>query len=82
MRLRANCLKEMVGANGFEPSTSWSRTRRASQAALRPDWISRPWMAAIGDQFITEIPIAAIKPNRRKLEASGGSFSQGLRSAG
>ena len=27
----------MVGANGFEPSTSWSRTRRASQAALRPD---------------------------------------------
>src|SRR5260370_4356036 len=29
-------LKELVGANGFEPSTSWSRTRRASQAALRP----------------------------------------------
>jgi hypothetical protein len=28
---------KMVGANGFEPSTSWSRTRRASQAALRPD---------------------------------------------
>jgi hypothetical protein len=37
MRLRANFLKEVVGANGFEPSTSWSRTRRASQAALRPD---------------------------------------------
>jgi hypothetical protein len=31
------CLKELVGAKGFEPSTSWSRTRRASQAALRPD---------------------------------------------
>src|SRR5215467_5077317 len=30
-------LKGLVGANGFEPSTSWSRTRRASQAALRPD---------------------------------------------
>jgi hypothetical protein len=30
-------LKEVVGAKGFEPSTSWSRTRRASQAALRPD---------------------------------------------
>ena len=30
----------MVGANGFEPSTSWSRTRRASQAALRPDSVS------------------------------------------
>src|SRR5271170_5407327 len=27
----------MAGAKGFEPSTSWSRTRRASQAALRPD---------------------------------------------
>jgi hypothetical protein len=31
------CLKKLVGAKGFEPSTSWSRTRRASQAALRPD---------------------------------------------
>ena len=30
-------LKRLVGAKGFEPSTSWSRTRRASQAALRPD---------------------------------------------
>jgi integrase len=30
---------KVVGAKGFEPSTSWSRTRRASQAALRPDWI-------------------------------------------
>ena len=30
-------LREVVGAKGFEPSTSWSRTRRASQAALRPD---------------------------------------------
>ena len=31
------CLKRMVGASGFEPPASWSRTRRASQAALRPD---------------------------------------------
>jgi hypothetical protein len=30
-------LEIMVGASGFEPPTSWSRTRRASQAALRPD---------------------------------------------
>ena len=29
--------RKVVGAKGFEPSTSWSRTRRASQAALRPD---------------------------------------------
>ncbi len=28
---------KVVGAKGFEPSTSWSRTRRASQAALRPE---------------------------------------------
>jgi hypothetical protein len=28
---------EVVGANGFEPSTSWSRTRRSSQAEPRPD---------------------------------------------
>src|ERR1019366_6763067 len=28
---------KMVGARGFEPPASWSRTRRASQAALRPD---------------------------------------------
>ncbi len=34
-------LKKLVGANGFEPSTSWSRTRRASQAALRPDCYAR-----------------------------------------
>ena len=26
-----------VGAGGFEPPASWSRTKRASRAALRPD---------------------------------------------
>ena len=26
-----------VGASGFEPPTSWSRTRRANRAALRPE---------------------------------------------
>src|SRR5437016_3962432 len=25
-----------IGARGFEPPTSWSRTRRANRAALRP----------------------------------------------
>ena len=29
----------MIGADGFEPSTSTSRTLRASRAALRPDKI-------------------------------------------
>src|SRR5579871_4877238 len=28
---------EMVGTAGFEPATSWSRTKRASQTALRPE---------------------------------------------
>lgn len=28
----------MVGAGGFEPPASWSRTKRAIQAALRPDF--------------------------------------------
>ena len=30
-------LKRVVGASGFEPPTSWSRTRRSSQAEPRPD---------------------------------------------
>ena len=33
--------EQVVGAKGFEPSTSWSRTRRASQAALRPDAVQQ-----------------------------------------
>ena len=27
----------IVGATGFEPATSWSRTKRSNQAELRPD---------------------------------------------
>jgi hypothetical protein len=27
---------ETIGATGFEPATSWSRTKRSSQAELRP----------------------------------------------
>ena len=30
-------LRELVGASGFEPPTSWSRTRRSSQAEPRPE---------------------------------------------
>ena len=56
MRLRANLLKELVGASGFEPPTSWSRrlvarrikkldgTRRiATKRYLvqRPLWVTR-----------------------------------------
>jgi hypothetical protein len=32
--------ERMVGARGFEPPTSCSRSRRANRAALRPDSIS------------------------------------------
>src|SRR5438094_2623255 len=32
-------LKELVGASGFEPPASWSRTRRSSQAEPRPEQI-------------------------------------------
>ena len=28
---------KLVGASGFEPPTSWSRTRRSSQAEPRPE---------------------------------------------
>ena len=31
----------MVGASGFEPPTSWSRTRRSSQAEPRPAGAAR-----------------------------------------
>ena len=30
-------MEELVGASGFEPPTSWSRTRRSSQAEPRPE---------------------------------------------
>lgn len=33
--------KEVVGAVGFEPTTSCSQGRRANQAALRPDSIEK-----------------------------------------
>ena len=35
-RLSLTISWEMVGTAGFEPATSWSRTKRASQTALRP----------------------------------------------
>src|SRR2546422_8185400 len=33
---------QRVGASGFEPPTSWSRTRRANRAALRPETLNGP----------------------------------------
>src|SRR6516164_5064753 len=40
-------LKRLVGASGFEPPTSWSRTRRSSQAEPRPDNISLAFAASL-----------------------------------
>ena len=34
---RCGAFCSSVGASGFEPPTSWSRTRRANRAALRPE---------------------------------------------
>jgi hypothetical protein len=39
VRLEHKLLKRMVGASGFEPPTSWSRTRRSSQAEPRPEFL-------------------------------------------
>ena len=36
-KYRGNCLFLMVGASGFEPPTSWSRTKRSNQAEPRPE---------------------------------------------
>jgi hypothetical protein len=36
-RMGGKLLRELVGASGFEPPTSWSRTRRSSLAEPRPE---------------------------------------------
>src|SRR5271156_6268606 len=66
--VRGNSLKKLVGASGFEPPTSWSRTRRSSQAEPRPDRCCRTsseftmdWSAsqrlARGMRFLRREPI-------------------------
>ena len=35
---RSKRLKRLVGASGFEPPASWTRTRRSNQAEPRPDF--------------------------------------------
>src|SRR6202043_2088882 len=53
-------LKKVVGAKGFEPSTSWSRTRRASQAALRPDVQPlRPFSGKSAIDSLSQPPVAS-----------------------
>ena len=51
-------MKRLVGASGFEPPTSWSRTRRSSQAEPRPDISSVigcvAFAQALTIRFVTE----------------------------
>src|SRR5712692_4321658 len=48
---RGTSAGRVVGAKGFEPSTSWSRTRRASQAALRPDRHAQPHSSGMSETY-------------------------------
>ena len=54
-----NLLKILVGASGFEPPTSWSRTRRSSQAEPRPDPIQCRLPDGWG-QLVLSFEIAAL----------------------
>ena len=45
---KGEMLKRLVGASGFEPPTSWSRTRRSSQAEPRPEPMDGPQPNALG----------------------------------
>ncbi len=52
----------MVGASGFEPPASASRTRRANQAALRPDNIEyykskQGIMASVAKKYLSKYAI-------------------------
>ena len=51
-----------VGATGFEPATSWSRTKRSNQAELRPD---------IKLRYLIFIPLSNFKMNRMNFFAPG-----------
>src|SRR5882724_11899837 len=54
MRSRKSERKEMVGATGFEPATSWSQTKCSSQAELRSDnWVpSIPYPPGFRNDFL------------------------------
>ena len=42
--------KEMVGAEGIEPSTFWSRTKRATRLRYAPSWLQRLELCPAGQQ--------------------------------
>ena len=58
--IKRKCLKEMVGAKGFEPSTSWSRTRRANNLSRCPGvtcgFLGRSQMDKFGQVFSRSNP--------------------------
>ena len=51
-RKEVTLLKSMVGARRFELPTSWSRTRRANQSALRPDQFSHAIYSIMNVLFV------------------------------
>ena len=53
----------MVGAVGFEPTTSCSQGRRANQAALRPDYIEKGSIQKIEPE---ELWLPGTDSNRRQ----------------
>jgi hypothetical protein len=52
-----------VGASGFEPPTSWSRTRRANRAAPRPEY---PAKCSIAADVHREIMVRPVMTERSK----------------
>src|SRR6266851_2138430 len=68
--LRPSSIWFSVGASGFEPPTSWSRTRRANRAALRPEARPRNLEADQPER----------KPGRALAARTTGSYFQSTRS--
>lgn len=68
-------LREMrVGVTGFEPATSWSRTKRSSQAEPHPE--SRQYLTEIpenGKGEPVELAAQAHKPTSQKHRDGTGS---------
>jgi hypothetical protein len=75
----------VVGAKGFEPSTSWSRTRRASQAALRPEYYASQLIVYPGFPGSATTRVNRLAAQKEKppesVRSSGGFFVKVVRRA-
>src|SRR5207247_9218165 len=52
-----------IGARGFEPPTSWSRTRRANRAALRPATVGRSDCWTVGLLGVGQSGCPTVRPS-------------------